>query len=473
MPQLSTKMLSVYLVAIATLLFAAVRITKLPGSLTAPASSHRARPSVPPPVLQVVGLEEQSAAVTTTSLNLSLEESLLRDMQRCSHNMGVSTDVLRREQDKLLKIASRAAIFLSTFWEVVPRPGGYLPGVRNPCWYANLTIDEDDRTMLVTRLFQYKNLLPRASISALYRDIFTRHTDKPRLFCLPYFLIAGFPKSGTTTLHSVLTHHPQVTPPEVKELHWWARVPLGNMEKYLKLVTVRYLLNFESASKSISEDSTVITYDGSQSTLIDSNFNIDDEDYCAMATILHRVLPNAKILILMRDPVSRIYSHFHYMHETQEWPKEMKKSPQQYFHKYVSTAIGDFKQCLTDSSLYECANKKVYREQLTTWMGVGIYHVQLLEWMQLWPRENFLFLKTEQLATHPLSVVGNITTFLSLDPASEETALEWLANMKNVGHYDNMLPETRRLLEEFYAPFNEELEKLVGVTWAYSNNTQQ
>ena len=469
MSQLSTRVLSVYLVAIATLLF--VKVAKLPGSTIAPAYSHRPRPSVPTPVLQVVGLEEQSTAATT-GLNLSLEEGLFRDMQKCSYNLGVPTKVLRREQDKLLRIANKAAIFLSAFWEVVPRPSGYLPGVRNPCWYSNLTIDRDDRTMLVTRLFQYKNLLPRASIPALYRDIFTRQTDKPRLFCLPYFLIAGFPKSGTTTLHSVLTHHPQVTPPELKELHWWARVPLGNMEKYLKLVTVRYLLNFESASKSISEDSTKVTYDGSQSTLIDSNFNIDDQDYCAMATVLHRVLPDVKILIVMRDPVSRIYSHYHYIHRTQEWRKEMKDNPQQYFHKYVSTAIGHFEQCLTNSSLYECANEKAYREQLTTWMGVGIYHIQLLEWLQLWPRENFLFLKTEQLATNPPSAMDNITTFLSLDPVPKETALEWMADTKNIGHYDNMLPETRRILEEFYRPFNEELEKLVGINWAYSSNNQ-
>ncbi len=392
-----------------------------------------------------------------------LDQSILQDMRRCSIGMGVSAETLDINQQNLEIIANKSARFLQAFWEVVPKE--YLPGIKNPCWYSNITIDKDAAKMINANLGQYVNTLPKARIPKLYRDIFNSSiTHSPRLYCLPYFLIGGFPKSGTTTLHTTLSQHHQVASPQVKELHWWARVPLGDMkETYLKIVVIRYLLDFVSAADKISEDATVVTYDGSQSTLIDSNFGIDDQDYCAMASIMHRVLPSVKIIILIRDPVERIHSHFYFMHNTQGWPKEMDVNSPLYFDKWVKAAITDFNNCQRNYSLFECANSKSRRKQLKTWLGVGIYYIQILEWLQFWPRENFLFLKTKQLSNEPISVLRNITHFLSLDQVPDKKAIKWFSKKANShGRTDKMLPTTRRALEEFYAPHNLQLEELLN-----------
>ncbi len=112
----------------------------------------------------------------------------------------------------------------------------------------------------------------------------------------------------------------------MKELHLWARVPLDKLDKkYLKILVMQYLLNFLPAAESVSLSNDVITYDASHSTLVDSNFAASDKDYCAMAAVVHRVLPNLKLIFIMRDPVERIHSHFYYMHNVLGWPKEMKE----------------------------------------------------------------------------------------------------------------------------------------------------
>ena len=72
------------------------------------------------------------------------------------------------------------------------------------------------------------------------------------------------------------------------------------------------------------------------------------------------------------------------------------------------------------------------------------------------------------MAENPFSVLKNIIEFLSLDPVSENTALKWFSKKMNVQTQDSeLLSTTRQLLERFYAPYNERLERLIGITWTY------
>ncbi len=75
--------------------------------------------------------------------------------------------------------------------------------------------------------------------------------------------------------------------------------------------------------------------------------------------------------------------------------------------------------------------------------------------MQFWPKENFLFLKTEHLRSKPIAVMSNITQFLGLDSVTESESRQWLTKAVNVhGRTAAMLPQTREILEQFYEPYN-------------------
>ena len=373
-------------------------------------------------------------------------------MYKCSLAMGVSPGVLEAKRDKINLLAKDASYFLTILWEVVPKK--HLSNLKNPCWYSN------ERSFL-----GWTNRV---------------------LKCLPYFLLPGVPKSGTTTLHHVLSQHPQIVAPTGpiaggKEPQWWHKLPLNATHNRLKILTSSYLSNFNIAASTIDSEGRegTITYDASQTMLIDVqdySFSIDNEDYCAMAAMISRVLPTTKIVIIMREPVARAYSQFLYLHgSSSRWPKEMKKNTSLYFHKHIQAAVKDFDKCLTQNrSIYECTNEvRTDRKAPKFWLGTGIYYIYLLKWMQFWPQENFLFLKTESMAENPFSVLHDITKFLSLDLVSKETALKWFSKKINAQHNlpttkdSEMLSTTRHILERFYSPYNERLERLIGITWKY------
>ena len=399
------------------------------------------------PELNTVSILNQYQDSASTNLN----ESLAKDMYKCSLAMGVSPGVLEAKRDKINLIASRASHLLNVFWEIVPK--NYLPRLKNPCWYPS------NRT-------------------------------SQKLYCLPYFLLPGVPKSGTTTLHHVLSQHPQIVAPTGpiaggKEPQWWHKIPLDMSRDGLKDYTVHYLKNFRTIADRINstDGEGIVTYDASQTMLIDVqdySFSIDNEDYCAMAAMISRVLPTTKIVIIMREPVARAYSQFLYLHgSSSKWSKEMKKNTSLYFHNHIQAAVKDFDKCLTQNrSIYECTNEvRTDRQALHLWLGTGIYYIYLLKWMQFWPRENFLFLKTESMAENPFSILNDITRFLSLDPVSKETALKWFSKKINAQHNlpktqdSEMLSTTKQILERFYAPYNERLERLIGITWTYQNSS--
>ena len=76
--------------------------------------------------------------------------------------------------------------------------------------------------------------------------------------------LAGFPKSGTSTLHSVLSKHEMIVGDLQKETQWWTRMPLDDEDpNYLRLATLRYIQYLCDPA-----NPQLLVYDGSQSTQI-------------------------------------------------------------------------------------------------------------------------------------------------------------------------------------------------------------
>ena len=406
-----------------------------------------------------------------------IKETIKDGMKRCSLALGVSARAVENYDSRMDKIATKANLFLDTLWEIIPR--SFIPSFKNPCWYSNLTVRHRVADLLISKLDQGKNVLSGSDIDWLSSQLFdseSKHQGSlERLYCLPYFLLAGFAKSGTTTMHSVLLQHSHIAPPEVKEPHWWTRTPLGEMDHdFLKVAIIRYLINFSSASKTIEFNALKqkITYDGSTSMLPDSMFKVEQVDFCALVSVVSRVLPNIKLIVLIRDPVSRAYSQFYDMHGPfSKWPQEMKQNAPLYFHKYTTLAVNDFHNCLSQNkSDYECAHGVTTgRKELNTWVGLGVYYVHILKWMQFFPRDNFLFIRTNELSKDTQGVLNRVMAFLGLDTSSESTANLLFSKEKNVrqgflnqNRFD-MLAETKSLLEAFYSPYNAKLADIIGI----------
>ena len=102
---------------------------------------------------------------------------------------------------------------------------------------------------------------------------------------LPDFLCIGAQKAGTTWLHKNLRYHPEIYLPDFKEIHFFNG---GYKNHGLKW----YSQLFEEKGSRIAGDITP-----AYSTL-DKN----------KIEILHRILPNAKIILILRNPIERAWS---------------------------------------------------------------------------------------------------------------------------------------------------------------------
>lgn len=406
-----------------------------------------------------------------------LRQGVLDDMVRCSKNMGVSQDKLAKDKDKLYRIASKASTFLTALWEVIPEE--FSKDQKTPCFLSDIDIPKDIETVILDSLGPSQNDLTSEQIGNFGDTLFKPKlkNSAKSLYCLPYFFLAGFPKCGTTSLDYIFRQHPQIAGPWIKEPQWWSLTPLGDMRRdYLKIVTVQYLLTFKYATMEINQhpDDNIITYDASMSFMRDTNFQErgHEIDYCAQVAVIHRVLPDAKIIVSMREPVSRLYSAYYFFHyDYKTWPKKMQENPSANFHVEVTRLVTMFQDCITEMSVFECTFflRGDAWHHIKTNLGTGIYHDELQKWMQFYPRENFLFLESTELTNDQVRVMKKITDFLDIDPVSDEDVEEWFNNKIRAGfNYktkeNEMMPETRQLLEEFYAPFNKMLADLTNDT---------
>ena len=260
-------------------------------------------------------------------------------------------------------------------------------------------------------------------------------------------------------------------------------MPLDNMEQnYLRLADIRYLQYFSTAVSSIEAKPQLITYDGSQSTLWDSNFFMNRQDYCAMPTAVSHVLPKAKFVVVMRNPITRTFSHYlyscsiRYGNNLARWPPTLRSDQAGHFHREVAKEVELFTQCLSNSSAFECTNEQRFRGlskhqcgEVGYRLAISLYYVHLYKWRQFFPREQFLFLRMEDMSREPQAFMKRVTDFLDLAPMSPAVARRLLSHRENVQSFRKrrsvdmkMLPETRTLLSEFFRPFNQKLMEMTG-----------
>ena len=396
-------------------------------------------------------------------------EELQGMMSKCSLAMGLSRVGLVCNEASMKSLARNLSFYLNAMGSIIPQQFSSL--YASPCWNSPITLS-DEHKWLLAFLKEKRSQIPQYCHEKfkrhLYQTILLPALGKKEksLMCLPAFFLAGFPKSGTTTLHSVLAKHGRIVQAIPKEPHWWTRMPLNNYDpNYLHLSTLLYLAYYQKQANSlITKNPHALVYDASQSTLWDSNFLVDNEDYCTMPVAISHILPSAKFIVLMRNPTERTFSHFLYACTY----AHLKPPSMDVFHERVVFSVNFFRECLSrNHSIYECANDNQFAKPEPPGCGVVSYHLiismyylHLKKWMQFYPRESFLFLRTDDMSSHPFPFMKRITDFLNISHMSHNALTTPMKNKQKLNM--KMLQETRAILSEFYRPFNEMLVELTG-----------
>jgi hypothetical protein len=231
----------------------------------------------------------------------------------------------------------------------------------------------------------------------------------------PDFLIIGAAKCGTTSLYNYLIEHPDVAGASAKELRFFdAKFHRG---------WAWYLAQFPERGKAqiVGESSPNYLFDPSVPARVKAT------------------LPNAKLIVLLRNPVDRAFSQYTFRGrrlETASFIDEM----------------------LADIARWRSTGMAVAKvEGSPSYFARGIYADQLERWFAHFQPDQFHIIRSEDLFTEPEPVFRSVLEFLGLHVWRPENFRAF-----NAGTYAGMEQETRQLLARIYAPHNRRLESLLG-----------
>jgi len=187
----------------------------------------------------------------------------------------------------------------------------------------------------------------------------------------PNFFIVGAPRAGTTSLYEYLKNVPSIYMSPEKEPAYFTTdnqsvigTDCETSNNYLKL--------FENVSNERIIGEATATY------LSDS----------MSPSLTHKISPNAKILISLRDPVNRLISHF------KSFSSELTLCS---FHTFVFNAPSKFKEL--SKSIFE----------------YGLYFNQVKRYLETFDRNNVKIIIFEDFISNQESTLKEILKFLNID----------------------------------------------------------
>lgn len=245
---------------------------------------------------------------------------------------------------------------------------------------------------------------------------------------LPTFIIVGAQKCGTSSLTAMLRSHPQIHMSRPKELHFFDRNHQRGLEFYAGQFQPR------PHHVAIGEATPVYMYDPS------SRERISD------------LLPEVKLVVILRDPVSRAYSHFWHskrlgFDSSATFEDALEREPER-----LSSGMR------SDRIRFSYVARGHYLEQLEALEarhGATKIHTMLLD-----------DLKSDRVAT-----LERLFSFLGVDTAQAASTEEKWTNRyrvtdeggaQKIVKYPPMEPATRARLTEHFTPHNERLAEHLG-----------
>jgi len=219
----------------------------------------------------------------------------------------------------------------------------------------------------------------------------------------PSYVGIGAQKCASTWLHRILAEHPQVAVPETKEVDFFS---------------YRYDRGYQWYER---------CFDGAPDAR--ARGEISPSYFCepAVPERVARYVPEAQIIVSLRDPVERALSN--HRHEVRE-----------------GHLVGP--DLTFETGL---ANNPMYVEQ-------GLYATHLKKWLRHFPRERILVVLMEDVAADPLGVARSVYGFLGIDASFVPAGLTERYNQS----FATRSPALGAMKDTLYAA-----TRLPGLRWAW------
>ena len=234
---------------------------------------------------------------------------------------------------------------------------------------------------------------------------------------VPNFIIIGGQRCGTTSLYTYLAQHPQILTPIKKEMDFFS----WHFDRGIDW----YLAHFPP----MPPGEEFLTGEASPSYF----------DCREAPERLYSLFPEAKLIVLLRNPVDRAISQF-YRLTGLNWEA-----------RSLDRAISDEVERLNQNPEY------IIGEEPGNYLARGRYIEFIKNWRTFFPPEQLLILKSEDFYAGAAAIVQQVLEFLDLP----EYQLSEYQNA-NPGSYQRVNESVRDRLSDYFRPYNQELEEYLG-----------
>jgi hypothetical protein len=245
-----------------------------------------------------------------------------------------------------------------------------------------------------------------------------------RVITAPDFVIIGTQRGGTTSLHAYLSAHPQVITPATKELHYLTDRHERGLDWYLG-----------QFPRELPRD--VITGEATPYALF----------HPLAPRRLREIAPAARAIVLLRNPVDRAYSHF-----------LLERSRGEETLAFAAALDAELERL--DGEEARLARDPLYvsdPHKHASYVARGEYAQQLERWFDLFPREQILVIRSEDLYERSAEAFTRVAEFLAIDA---DVTIPFTPHNQTSG--SPLDPAIRRRLAEHFAPANARLADLLG-----------
>lgn len=252
---------------------------------------------------------------------------------------------------------------------------------------------------------------------------------------LPYFVVIGAQKAGTSSLYAYLAKHPSVLPASRKEIHYFDSPAFAEGENWYR---AHFPLDSVRKALGIIRGAPVITGEASPYYLT----------HPATPKRMYQLVPDAKLIVMVRNPVDRALSH--YQHQFRKGRESLS------FGEAISAEEGRLageRRRMVDDEYYYSRDYWGF-----SYLTRGRYAEQLEHWFSVFPPNQFLILDSEDFFRDPSTVYAQALAFLGL-PSHELVRYE---RVNSGGEYSGMEPELRQRLSAYFEAPNRRFYELVG-----------
>ena len=246
---------------------------------------------------------------------------------------------------------------------------------------------------------------------------------------LPGLIIPGAMKAGTTSLFKYLEGHPQLAPAPCKEVHYFDRRFHHGPTWYRRQFAV---------GRRSRADRRSVACESSPYYMFEPR----------VPKRIHELVPDVKLVFLLRDPVERAFSHYHNNRRLDREPLDFE----------AALDAEDDRTLAEEERLHADPKHVSDPHRLYSYRRRGLYAEQLLRWQAYFPAEQMLVVDSRRLFTEPAAVVADVLQFVGLAPWRPRS----LAARNEGRHGVTMSARARGRLEAFFAPHEERLRRLIG-----------